>query len=160
MNKNIQKINNQLAASIIFEKNEQIDDEENLKNICSSFIKIAAKRNILSTTETKSELVKREYQLIKFAIASGDKRAIKAIEIAFSSILFNNQTNENLGSISLLISSHIIPVTLDEIGEINDYIQEKTGYTTDIIMSVNEDENLGKALAVTLLFSRIGSIRN
>lgn len=155
MNKNIQKINNQLAASILFEKNEQIDDEENLKTIHSSFIKIAVKKNILSITKTKSELVKREPQLIRFAIAVGSKRAVEAIETAFSSLLFNNAIIENTKSISLLISSHNIPITLDEIGEINDYIQEKTGYTADIVMSINEDKNLGKALAVTILFSRI-----
>jgi cell division GTPase FtsZ len=163
MNKNSQKTNNQfqLAASIIFENNLAVDNEENLKSISSSFIKVFDEnRNFLLSKAKESELVKKESLLIGFAIASGNNRAIEAIELAFSSILLNNQRIENTKSISLLISSYISEVTVDEVGEINDYIQEKTRYTTDIVMSINEDVNLGKALAVTLFLSEIESTRN
>jgi cell division protein FtsZ len=57
---------------------------------------------------------------------------------------------KNTKPILLLISSHIIEITIDEIGEINDYIQEKARNKAEIIMLVSEDENLGAALAVTI----------
>jgi cell division protein FtsZ len=53
----------------------------------------------------------------------------------------------------LLISTHTTEVDIDEIGEINDYIQEIAGYNTSIIMSVSEEESLGEALAVTIVLS-------
>jgi hypothetical protein len=51
---------------------------------------------------------------------------------------------------ALLLSTDTTEVDIDEIGEINDYIQELTGYNTSI-MSVSE-ENLGDALSVTIVY--------
>ena len=39
-----------------------------------------------------------------------------------------------------LIISGKVEVTLDEIGEINDFIQIEAGYDANIIMGVGEDE--------------------
>ena len=68
--------------------------------------------------------------------------------------------HKNTKSILLLISSHTIEIDIDEIGIINDYIQEKSEYTADIVMNVNEDKNLGEALAVTIILSEIESTNN
>jgi cell division protein FtsZ len=51
----------------------------------------------------------------------------------------------------LLIVSGTNEVTLDEIGEINDYIQDEAGYDANIIMGIGEDEELGDAIAVTIV---------
>ncbi len=40
---------------------------------------------------------------------------------------------------------------LDEIGEINDHIQNEAGHNANIIMGVGEDETLGDAIAVTII---------
>lgn len=42
-------------------------------------------------------------------------------------------------------------ITLDEIGEINDHIQNEAGFGANIIMGVGEDETLGDAVAVTVI---------
>src|SRR5690606_3736021 len=42
-------------------------------------------------------------------------------------------------------------ITIDEIGEINDHIQIEAGHGANIIMGVGEDENLGEAIAVTVI---------
>ncbi|MEP4947953.1 MAG: cell division protein FtsZ, partial [Flavobacteriaceae bacterium] len=42
-------------------------------------------------------------------------------------------------------------ITIDEIGEINDYLQIEAGHGANIIMGVGEDENLGDAIAVTVI---------
>ena len=51
----------------------------------------------------------------------------------------------------LLIVSGADEVTLDEIGEINDYIQTEAGYEANIIMGIGEDECLGDAISVTIV---------
>src|SRR5690606_25975983 len=42
-------------------------------------------------------------------------------------------------------------ITIDEIGEINDHIQIEAGHGANIIMGVGEDEELGEAIAVTVI---------
>ena len=42
-------------------------------------------------------------------------------------------------------------ITIDEIGEINDYIQTEAGNNANIIMGVGEDESLDESIAVTVI---------
>lgn len=155
------KIRKEFTASMVFNGNSEANNEENLKNISSNFIiEFTKKRELLIQKKTKTDITKRKPLLVGFAVASGNNRAKKAIELALLSLLYKNKINENTKSISLLISSHTTEIDLDEIGVINEYIQEKVGYRADIIMSVNEDENLGKALAVTIILSEIESKKN
>jgi len=51
----------------------------------------------------------------------------------------------------LLIVSGSHEITIDEIGEINDYIQTEAKTNVDIIMGVGEDEALGEAISVTVI---------
>jgi hypothetical protein len=148
------KIKNRFTASMVFKANPEANNEENLINISSSLIKeFTEKREFLADNRTKADINKRKPLLVGFAVASGNNRARKAVELAFSSLLYNNKVIEKTKSISLLISSHTAEIEIDEIGIINDYIQEKAEYTAEIIMSVNEDINLGEALAVTIILS-------
>jgi len=40
---------------------------------------------------------------------------------------------------------------MDEVGEINDYIQEQAGNSADIIMGIGHDDSLGDGLNVTII---------
>ncbi len=51
----------------------------------------------------------------------------------------------------LLIVSGSQEITIDEIGEINEYIQSEAGNSANIIMGVGEDSALGEAIAVTVI---------
>ena len=51
----------------------------------------------------------------------------------------------------LLIVSGTTEITIDEIGEINDYIQTEAKTNVNIIMGVGEDDDLGDAIAVTVV---------
>jgi cell division protein FtsZ len=51
----------------------------------------------------------------------------------------------------LLIVSGSQEITIDEIGEINEYIQAEAGNNANIIMGVGEDSALGEAIAVTVI---------
>ncbi len=81
----------------------------------------------------------------------GTSRAKNAIVKALDSPLLNDNKITGAKNVLLLIVSGTNEVTLDEIGEINDYIQDEAGYDANIIMGIGEDENLGDAIAVTIV---------
>lgn len=85
------------------------------------------------------------------AMASGNNRAQNAITKALDSPLLNDNKITGAKRVLLLIVSGNIEVTIDEIGEINDYIQSEARTNVDIIMGVGEDEELGDAIAVTVI---------
>lgn len=85
------------------------------------------------------------------AVASGTNRAQNAITKALDSPLLNDNKIEGAKNVLLLIVSGASEVTIDEIGEINDYIQSEAKTNVDIIMGVGEDESLGDAIAVTII---------
>lgn len=85
------------------------------------------------------------------ATASGATRAHEAIAKALDSPLLDDNKINGAKNVLLLIVSGAQEITLDEIGEINDFIQQEAGYNADIIMGVGEDENLGESICVTII---------
>jgi len=85
------------------------------------------------------------------AVANGENRAKDAIVDALDSPLLNDNKITGAKNVLLLIVSGTNEITIDEIGEINDHIQEEAGYNANIIMGVGEDESLGDAIAVTII---------
>jgi cell division protein FtsZ len=81
----------------------------------------------------------------------GKDRAKTAIVKALDSPLLNDNKITGAKNVLLLIVSGTNEVTLDEIGEINDFIQDEAGYDANIIMGIGEDEELGDAIAVTIV---------
>jgi|TARA_B110000305_G_scaffold195935_1_gene220749 cell division protein FtsZ len=82
---------------------------------------------------------------------AGVDRAKTAIVKALDSPLLNDNKITGAKNVLLLIVSGTNEVTLDEIGEINDFIQDEAGYDANIIMGIGEDEELGDAIAVTIV---------
>ena len=85
------------------------------------------------------------------ASASGSSRAQEAIVKALDSPLLNDNKITGAKNVLLLIVSGAQEITIDEIGEINDHIQIEAGHSANIIMGVGEDEDLGDAIAVTVI---------
>jgi cell division protein FtsZ len=85
------------------------------------------------------------------ASASGSSRAQEAIVKALDSPLLNDNKITGAKNVLLLIVSGSQEITIDEIGEINDHIQIEAGHSANIIMGVGEDEDLGDAIAVTVI---------
>jgi cell division protein FtsZ len=85
------------------------------------------------------------------ATAEGENRAKEAIVSALDSPLLNDNKITGAKNVLLLIVSGSNEITLDEIGEINDHIQNEAGHNANIIMGVGEDETLGDAIAVTII---------
>ena len=88
------------------------------------------------------------------AAASGEDRAKQAISSALDSPLLNDNKITGAKNVLLLIVSgtdEANEITIDEIGEINDYIQAEAGFNANIIMGVGEEETLGDAISVTVI---------
>ena len=85
------------------------------------------------------------------AVASGSKRSIEAISSALDSPLLNDNRITGAKNVLLLIVSGREEITIDEIGLINDYIQERAGHGANIIMGVGEDDSLESSISVTVI---------
>tara|TARA_S200000501_G_scaffold56914_1_gene47101 strand:+ start:3684 stop:5600 length:1917 start_codon:yes stop_codon:yes gene_type:complete len=85
------------------------------------------------------------------ASSSGSNRANDAITKALDSPLLNDNRISGAKNVLLLIVSGNEEITIDEIGEINDYIQEQAGYGANIIMGVGEDPELFDSISVTVI---------
>lgn len=85
------------------------------------------------------------------ATASGENRASEAIRSALDSPLLNDNHIKGAKNVLLLIVSGKEEITIDEIGEINDFIQMEAGNSANIIMGIGDDENLGEQVSVTIV---------
>ena len=85
------------------------------------------------------------------AISSGNNRAQEAIMKALDSPLLNDNKITGAKNVLLLIVSGNEEITIDEIGEINDHIQEQAGYGANIIMGVGDDSELEDSISVTII---------
>ena len=85
------------------------------------------------------------------ASASGANRASEAISKALDSPLLNDNKIKGATNVLLLIVSGIEEITIDEIGEISDFIQSEAGHGANIIMGVGDDESLEDSIAITVI---------
>ena len=85
------------------------------------------------------------------AISSGSNRAQEAIMKALDSPLLNDNKITGAKNVLLLIVSGNEEITIDEIGEINDHIQDQAGHGANIIMGVGDDSSLEESISVTII---------
>jgi len=91
------------------------------------------------------------------AIASGEKRAIRAVEAALVSPLLNDNDISGARHVLLNIMSGSDDIEMDEFGEITDYIQEAAGGTAELITGYGTDPSLGDNVSVTIIATGFNS---
>ena len=101
--------------------------------------------------DAKTVLSKSGNAIMGSFSASGEKRALKAVSNALDSPLLNDNRIDGAQNVLLLIVSGSDEVTIDEIGIINDYIQEKAGNNANIIMGIGDDSTLDNEITVTVI---------
>jgi len=101
--------------------------------------------------DAKTVLANSGTAIMGSASAVGSNRAHEAISMALDSPLLNDNKISGAKNVLLLIVSGSEEITIDEIGEISDYIQTEAGHGANIIMGVGEDTTLEKAIAVTVI---------
>ncbi|MCB9284258.1 MAG: cell division protein FtsZ [Lewinellaceae bacterium] len=95
------------------------------------------------------------------ALAEGDNRAKRAVDEALNSPLLEDNNIRGAKHILLNISSGKKEVTMDEIFEITEFVQEEAGHGTDLIWGNCYDERLGDKISVTIIatgFERSGKL--
>jgi cell division protein FtsZ len=85
------------------------------------------------------------------ATAEGENRAIKAVEEALASPLLNDNQIKGASDILLYISSGNEEITMDEVSDITDFIQEEAGQSAEIIWGNGIDESLDNKISITLV---------
>jgi cell division protein FtsZ len=85
------------------------------------------------------------------AIAEGENRALKAIEEAMRSPLLNDSSISGGRNILLYITSGEEEISLDEVHEITDYIQQICGNSAEVIWGNGVDASLNNNIAITII---------
>ena len=101
--------------------------------------------------DAKTVLANSGTAIMGSATSSGSNRANDAIIKALDSPLLNDNKIDGSKNVLLLIVSGTDEITIDEIGEINEYVQKETGNSANIIMGVGEDKELGNNISVTVI---------
>jgi cell division protein FtsZ len=91
------------------------------------------------------------------ATAEGEERAIDAIQAALESPLLNNNDIKGAQNILLNITSGVDEITMDEVGEITDYVQDRVGATASIIWGSGTDDRLNDEVGVTIIATGFAS---
>ena len=85
------------------------------------------------------------------ATSEGEDRAKLAVDEALNSPLLEENDIQGAQHILLNITSGNKEVTMDEIFEITEFVQEEAGFGTDLIWGNCYDESLGDQLSVTVI---------
>jgi cell division protein FtsZ len=101
--------------------------------------------------DAKTVLANSGTAIMGSATASGANRAKEAIGKALDSPLLNDNKIKGAKNVLLLIVSGSDEITIDEIGEISDHIQDEAGHSANIIMGVGEEESLEGSISITVI---------
>ena len=85
------------------------------------------------------------------AFASGESRALRAVEQAMASPLLNDSDIRGARYVLVNITCGEDEITMDELGEITDYIQDAAGMTAEVIKGYGVDSSLGDKVNVTII---------
>jgi cell division protein FtsZ len=83
--------------------------------------------------------------------ASGEGRAMRAVQTALESPLLNDNDIHGANFILLNITFGSDELLMDEISEITDHIQDQAGSTAEVIWGYGQDESLGEDVCVTVI---------
>jgi len=83
--------------------------------------------------------------------SEGEGRAMRAIQEALNSPLLNNRNIEGAKNVLLNITSGTEEITMDEMGEISEFVQASTGYTANLIWGSGKDPKLENKISVTII---------
>ncbi len=89
--------------------------------------------------------------------ATGEGRALKAIREALASPLLNNNDITGAKSILLNITSGTKEISMDEMGEITDFVHQSADRNALIIWGTGNDEKLGEAVRITVIATGFGT---
>lgn len=84
-------------------------------------------------------------------VAEGEERDLKAVQAALDSPLLDDNNITGAHNILINISSGTNQLTINEINNISNYVQDAAGNETDIIFGTCDDSSLGDKISITLI---------
>ncbi|MCW3070244.1 MAG: cell division protein FtsZ [Bacteroidetes bacterium] len=91
------------------------------------------------------------------AQASGEHRSLRAVEQAMASPLLNDSNIKGARYVLVNVTCGEDEITMDELGEITDYIQDAAGMTAEVIKGYGVDPSLGDKVNVTIIATGFNS---
>ncbi len=91
------------------------------------------------------------------AMASGEQRALRAVEQAMSSPLLNDSNIKGARYVLVNVTCGEDEITMDEFGEITDFIQDAAGMSAEVIKGYGVDLSLGDKVNVTIIATGFNS---
>ncbi len=101
--------------------------------------------------DVKTVMKDSGYAIMGSGKASGEGRAIRAIQTALESPLLNDSDIHGANFILLNVTFGSDELLMDEISEITDHIQEQAGMNAEVIWGYGHDANLGEDICVTVI---------
>jgi cell division protein FtsZ len=101
--------------------------------------------------DVETVLAKSGVALMGTGVAEGENRAVKAVQQALTSPLLNDNDIKGTENMLLNITSGNSEITMDEIGEIADYVNSEVGTSPNIIWGTGHDEKLGDKISITII---------
>jgi cell division protein FtsZ len=101
--------------------------------------------------DVKTVMQKSNVFIMGTGYASGENRAMDAVNLALESPLLDSNDIYGTKNILLNIISGKQEITIGEIGEVIETLQERAGQEADIIWGNGYDESLGDQISVTIL---------
>lgn len=101
--------------------------------------------------DVKTVMINSGNAIMGIGVAEGEGRATKAIDAALASPLLDETDIYGARGILLYISSGSKEVTMDEVSQITDYVQQAANNDTEIIWGVCHDDSLEDEVSVTLI---------
>ncbi len=147
-NERLREIYGDLGISEAFSKADNV-----LSVAAKGIAEIITKKGHVNVdfADVKTVMTESGVAIMGSGYAEGENRALTAVQDALNSPLLNNNDITGAKNILLNISFGEEDVTMDEISEINTYIQDEAGNTADLIWGYNQETSLGKKINVTVI---------
>jgi cell division protein FtsZ len=147
-NEKLHKIYGNLTASVAFKKADNIITTA-VKGV-AEIITLHGNINI-DFADVCTVMAGSEVFIMGTGFATGEGRAMKSVQQALESPLLDSSSIKGTKDILLNIISGTQEITMGEIGEIIDYLQEAAGQDATIIWGNGIDLRLGDQISVTII---------
>ncbi|HKJ42921.1 MAG TPA: cell division protein FtsZ [Sunxiuqinia sp.] len=156
-NEKLHKIYGDLPASHAFKKADNILGTA-VKGV-AEIITLHGNINI-DYADVHTVMAGSEVFIMGTGISEGDGRAMEAVHKALESPLLDSNDIYGTKDILLNITSGENEITMGEIGDIIEFLQEKAGQDANIIWGNGMDKRLGNHVSVTLIATRFNKNPN
>lgn len=125
----------------------------------AEIITIAGSINV-DFEDVKTAMRDSGVSIMGMGLSEGDDRALRAVNQALNSPLLDDNKIQGAANLLVNISYGDEEATMDEYAAINEYLQEEAGSDATLKCGLCYDENLGRAISVTVIATGFNRAEN